>query len=142
MVITGTYSMNLTTQSGLLSTKLTAGESKKIELIVVNTGSTILNKVNIVPIPPLNWEVTCNPKTIENIPGGEKVHVTATIKPEKKAIPGDYITDFEAQTQELAVKASFRVSVKTSMVWGWVGMLIIAAALGSVYYLFRKYGRR
>ncbi|MFO7369841.1 MAG: NEW3 domain-containing protein [Bacteroidales bacterium] len=142
MVITGTYSMNLTTPSGLLSTTLTAGESKKIELVVINTGSTILNKVNIVPIPPVNWEVTCDPKTIEKIAGGEKARVTVTLKADKKAIPGDYITNFEAQTQELVAKASFRVSVKTSLVWGWVGMLIIAAALGSVYYLFRKYGRR
>ncbi|MBN1142940.1 MAG: hypothetical protein JXA72_00890 [Bacteroidales bacterium] len=142
LVITGTYSMNLTTPSGLLSTHLTAGESKRIELVVINTGSTILNKVNIVPIAPVNWEVTCDPKTIDKIPGGEKVNVTVTIKADKKAVPGDYVTNFEAQTQELVTKASFRVSVKTSMVWGWVGMLIISTALGSVYYLFRKYGRR
>jgi uncharacterized membrane protein len=32
--------------------------------------------------------------------------------------------------------------VKTPMLWGWVGVLIIFIALGSVYYLFRKFGRR
>jgi uncharacterized membrane protein len=28
------------------------------------------------------------------------------------------------------------------MLWGWIGVLIIIFALGIVYFLFRKYGRR
>ncbi len=68
--------------------------------------------------------------------------VTATIKADKKAIPGDYVTNLEARTPEASSKASFRMSVKTPMLWGWIGVLIIAAAIGTVWYLFRKYGRR
>ena len=66
----------------------------------------------------------------------------ATIHADKNAIAGDYVTRLEASTPETSAEASFRVTVKTPLLWGWVGILIIMAALGSVYSLFRKYGRR
>jgi uncharacterized membrane protein len=50
--------------------------------------------------------------------------------------------NMECKTPEVSSKISFRISVETPLLWGWVGVLIILAALGSVWYLFRKYGRR
>ena len=47
-----------------------------------------------------------------------------------------------ARTPEVDADAQFRIAVKTPMIWGWVGVLIILATIGVVYYLFRKYGRR
>jgi len=69
-------------------------------------------------------------------------HDNNKVKADKKAIPGDYVTNLNASTPEVSSKASFRISVRTSMLWGWVGILIIFMALGCVFYLFRKYGRR
>ena len=65
-----------------------------------------------------------------------------TLKASKKALPGDYVTTIMAKTPEANADAQFRVAVKTPMIWGWVGVLIIIATIGVVYYLFRKYGRR
>jgi uncharacterized membrane protein len=48
----------------------------------------------------------------------------------------------EARTPEVNSAAEFRIAVKTPIIWGWLGILIIIAACGGVYYLFRKYGRR
>jgi uncharacterized membrane protein len=73
---------------------------------------------------------------------GKDVQVFATIKAYKKAITGDYVTSLEAKTPEISSNVSFRIAVKTPMLWGWIGILIIFGALGSLYYLFRKYGRR
>lgn len=142
VVVTGTYNMELSTPDGLLSTNITAGDTKKIELSVKNTGSSILKNINLTSSAPANWEVSFEPQRIEKLLSGETAQVFAIVKADKKAIPGDYVTNFEAKTPEVSSKASFRISVKTSMLWGWVGILIIAIALGSVYYLFRKYGRR
>ena len=64
------------------------------------------------------------------------------IKADKKAIPGDYVTNIEARTPETSSKLSFRISVETPLLLGWIGVIIIIIALGTVYYLFRKYGRR
>jgi len=142
IVITGSYSMELTTPTGLLSTSMTAGETKRIELVVRNTGSTVLSNVTFGSSAPANWDVSFEPKKIESILAGSNAQVFAIVKADKKAIPGDYMANFDAKSQEVSSRVSIRVSVKTSLVWGWVGIFIIVIALGSVYYLFRKYGRR
>jgi uncharacterized membrane protein len=142
VVISGSYSMELTTPAGLLSASVTAGDEKKLELVVRNTGSSPLTGVQLNSSNPTNWSVQFDPKKIDVILPGKEASVYATIKADRKAIPGDYLVNMEAKTPEVTAKAAFRMAVKTSMVWGWVGVLIIAAALGGVFYLFRKYGRR
>ncbi len=142
VVITGTYNMELTTPTGLLSTEVTAGDEKRVELVVRNTGSSLLSDVKLTASAPSNWNVIFEPTKIDKLLPGKDEQVFATIKADKKAIPGDYVVNMQAGTPETTSKAAFRISVKTSMLWGWIGVLIIFVALGSVYRLFRKYGRR
>jgi uncharacterized membrane protein len=142
VVITGSYGIELTTPNGLLSTSITAGDRKRIELVVKNSGSAELKNIKLSSNSPRDWEVTFDPDKIEKVEAGKTAQIFATVKASKKAITGDYVTTIEAKTPEVASTASFRISVKTPMLWGWVGVLIIFTALGSVYYLFRKYGRR
>ena len=141
-VITGSYSLELTTPTGLLSGNITAGDAKRVELLVNNTGSSELTDIKLSAVAPANWDVMFDPKKVDNLQPGKNAQVFATIKASKKAIPGDYLTNIEAKTPEAFSKTSFRISVETPMLWGWIGVLIIIFALGSVYYLFRKYGRR
>ncbi|MGC9354243.1 MAG: NEW3 domain-containing protein [Mariniphaga sp.] len=140
--ITGTYEMELTTPSGLLSAGITSGRQKRIDMVVRNTGSSDLSNVRMSSSKPQGWEVTFDPDTIPMIAAGETAEVLATIKAYEKAIPGDYVINVTAQTPETNSKAAFRMSVKTSMLWGWLGILIILGAIWVIYYLFRKYGRR
>lgn len=142
VVITGTYQMELTTPTGLLSTKVTAGDQRKIELLLRNTGTSELLDIQLLSSNPSGWEVTFEPKSVIKLMPNDVTHVYATIKADKKAIPGDYVINMEAKTPEVSAKAAFRVAVETSMLWGWIGVLVIVLAIGSVYYLFRKYGRR
>jgi uncharacterized membrane protein len=142
VVITGSYAMELTTPTGLLSAGITAGDQKRIDLVVKNTGSASLMGVQLSASAPMNWEVTFDPKKIDLIEAGKTAKISAVIKAAKKAIAGDYVTNIDATTPEVTSKAQFRISVKTSMLWGWIGILIICGAIGGVYYLFRKYGRR
>lgn len=142
VVVTGSYSMVLTTPTGLLSANLTAGNKRKIDLVVSNTGSAELKDINLSASAPIRWEVTFDPSIIGNLAPGKNTTVSAYIKADKEAIPGDYVTNIEAKTPETSSKLSFRISVETSLLVGWIGVVIIIAALGIVYYLFRKYGRR
>lgn len=142
VVVTGTYEMELTTPNGLLSTTITAGDTKRIPLLIKNTGSAGLSDVSLRAASPVNWDVVFEPQTIDNLEAGKSAEVVATIKAGKKAIAGDYATTITASTPEVSSKAAFRISVRTPMLWGWVGIMIILIAVGSVYYLFRKYGRR
>lgn len=142
VVITGTFSMELSTPTGLLSTDITAGDEKQLELLVRNTGSSILNGIELSSSAPVNWNVTFDPKKVERLDPGQSTTVIATIKAYKKAIAGDYVTNLESRTPEATSTAAFRISVKTPALLGWIGVLIIIGALGIVFYLFKKYGRR
>jgi uncharacterized membrane protein len=142
VVITGTYGMTLTTPTGLLSTSVTAGDNKRLALIINNTGSSELRNVTIGSESPINWKVEFEPDRIDVIEPGGSVRLFATIDVDKKAIAGDYVVTFESVVAETSSKATFRVIVKTPMIWGWLGIFIIVGALGLVFYLFRKYGRR
>jgi uncharacterized membrane protein len=142
VVITASYEMELTTPTGLLSSKITAGKEKKTELLVKNTGSGELSNVTFRSSKPKNWSVGFEPDTISHIEAGGEVPVMATIQADDKAIPGDYVTNITAQTPEVSSSVSLRISVKTPLLWGWLGILIILVTLGLIYYLFRKYGRR
>ena len=134
--------MELTTPTGRLSESITAGDDKRVELMIKNTGSSELKDIKLGASSPDKWDVVFDPKQVDRLGSGENTHIYATIKPDKKAIAGDYAITLTAKTPEVSSKAAFRISVKTPMLWGWVGIFIILIALGSVYYLFRKYGRR
>jgi uncharacterized membrane protein len=141
-VVTDSYTMELTTPTGLLSTSITAGDVKRIELEVRNTGASELKGIEFTASKPANWDVTFEPDKVESLFAGSSTTVTAVVKASRKAIPGDYVIKMTAKIPETSSSADFRIAVKTSMLWGWVGILVIVAVLGGVYYLFRKYGRR
>ncbi|RUS48097.1 NEW3 domain-containing protein [Cohnella sp. AR92] len=141
-VITGTYGLTLTTKDQRLSANVTAGGKRNLEMVVQNTGSAELTNVSLTSTAPTDWEVTFEPKTIASIKPGESVPVTATIKSSGKALSGDYVVGMTAQSSEKSSDAAIRVTVKSSVLWGWIGVVIIAIVLAGIYGLFRKYGRR
>ncbi|GAF01782.1 COG1470 family protein [Saccharicrinis fermentans] len=142
VVIEGTYEMEVTTPTGLLSADITAGSTETIDLLVKNTGSSPLNKVKMSASKPSGWEVTFKPEEIEEIAAGKNASVKATIKAAKKSIAGDYLCNITAKVPEVTDKISFRMAVKTPAIWGWLGIVVIVGAIAGVAFLFRKYGRR
>jgi len=142
VVVTGSYKMNFSTYNELLSTKTTAGRSKKIELKVKNTGTLPLKDIQFSSSKPKNWEVDYDTKKVESLNPGATATVYATIKVDKKAIPGDYMCKLTAKTDNVNEALNMRVSVRTSILAGWLGFLIIIIAIGGVVFLIRKYGRR
>ncbi len=140
--ITGTYKMDLSTPTGRLSTDLTAGKEKMVELQITNTGSTELREITLSKTAPMDWQVRFKPTEIVTLPPGEKTTVQAYIKASSKAIAGDYVLNIHAATPEVSSNADFRITVKTSLLWGWIGVLIIFLVAYGVYYLFRRYGRQ
>jgi uncharacterized membrane protein len=142
VVVTGSYGMELTTPTGLLSTNVTAGDEKRVPIQVRNTGSADLENIKMSFSAPINWDVVFEPKEIDKLEPGGTAEVYATIKADDKAIAGDYVTHLEAKVPEVSSKASFRVSVKTPLLYGWIGLMIIGGASSGVWYLFRKFGRR
>jgi len=141
-VVTGSYDIELTTPSGLLSGDITEGRQKEIDLVVKNTGSLPLENINLSSQTPTKWEVTFTPSEIERLGPGETTDVVAKVKVPEKTLVGDYVSKFTAKVTEAKSTASYRMTVKTSALAGWTGLSVILAAIGMITYLIRKFGRR
>lgn len=142
VVITGSYDLSLSTPSERLSLDATAGKGEPVELLLSNTGSSELQNLSLSATSPTNWEVEFEPKEIPTLAPGESTSVRAVITPDKKAIAGDYVLNIQARASEASSSAQFRVTVKTPLLWGWIGILIIVSVGIGIFYLFRRYGRR
>jgi uncharacterized membrane protein len=141
-VVKGTYSLALSTPSGRLSDEVTSGSQKELQLTVKNTGTLPLNDLQLTAQLPTGWESTFEPASIKQLEAGKTIDVKATIKVPDKTIAGDYAANFTATNSNTNSQMAFRLLVKTSLLSGWIGVLVILLAVGIVYYLIRKYGRR
>lgn len=141
-VVKGTYGVGLTTPTGLLSDDVTEGRSKVIQLTLNNTGTLPLQGLNLSAGSPAKWTVTFDPSKVERLDPGKTMDIKATVNVPDKTIAGDYVTTFTVKNNYVNADTTFRITVKTSLLSGWIGVLIILIALGIVYYLIRKYGRR
>lgn len=144
VTITGTYGIDVTTPDGRLSFDAHAGKESDVTLYIANTGNVDLENVSLNSTAPSGWTVTYNQDNniIDSLPAGSTSEVIAHVKPGNDAITGDYVTSFSASTEQISDSAEFRVSVKTSTVWGIVAVVIIAGVALGLEYVFRKYGRR
>ncbi|NLY42919.1 MAG: hypothetical protein GX066_02895 [Clostridiaceae bacterium] len=142
VIITGRYAMELTTPSGRLNAETTAGKETTVDLVIKNTGSADLNGVKLSSWKPDGWNVRFDNDVIDSVAPGESATVKAYIKPDEKAIAGDYVVQISADTPEASSSAEFRVMVKTSTIWGVVGVIVIILLVAGLYWTFNTYGRR
>lgn len=140
--ITGSFGLTLTTPDERLNADVSAGDSTDLQLVLVNDGTAPLREVGLEATSPSGWEVTFRPETVAEIPPGESVSVTARITPADEAVAGDYVVTLRADTPEVSDEIELRATVRTSGMWGLVGVGLIAAALGGLAAVFRRYGRR
>lgn len=141
-VITGTYDIGLTTADERLNATVKAGGTRSLQLTVTNTGTAKLEDISMNAQTPSDWEVTFEPKTIRSLEPGKTASVQAVIRSAEESLPGDYALNLQAQSAQKTADAAIRVAVKSSSLWGYIGLVIILAVAAGVYWLFRKYGRR
>ena len=91
---------------------------------------------------PTGWTVTFEPETVDVPASAEGVQVTAHLTPSADAIAGDYVTTFRASSDLANDSAEMRITIETSLLWGAVGVGLIALVLAGLWWTFRKYGRR
>jgi len=141
-VVKGSYSLELSTPSGLLSDEVTEGKRKAVYLSLKNQGTLPLNNMDLSAQTPAKWNVTFEPAKVDHLDPGGVVTVVANVNVPDKTIAGDYLTTFTANNSNATSNVSYRLTVTTSWLTGWLGVLIILIAIGIVYMLIRKYGRR
>ncbi|MDR1861254.1 MAG: hypothetical protein LBR06_10090 [Bacteroidales bacterium] len=141
-VVTGSHELGLRTENDVLSTTANKGGKRTLKLVVRNTGASELRNIEIKATPPAHWEVNFEPTQIDQLAPGSEATVTATVKVSNRAVLGDYQVNVEARTPEAYAKITVRTSVEAPFYYILLGIVIIAAALYIVVFLFRKFGRR
>jgi uncharacterized membrane protein len=141
-VVKGSYGLDLTTPTGRLSDEVTSGSHKEIHLVAKNAGTLPLNDIELSSQLPSKWECSFEPAKIQQLDPGKTVDIIAKLNVPDKTIAGDYASTFTIRNANSNAQAAFRIVVKTSLLSGWIGILVILLAIGLVYYLIRKYGRR
>jgi len=140
--VTGQPELTLTTPDGKVSARIYGGRTTPLKLWVLNKGSAPVRDVRLSAYEPRGWEVKFDPERIDEIAPGERVDVIAKIKPAAKALAGDYMVTINARGEGSSDSTEFRITLLTSTLWGMVGILLIAAALGVVVFAVARFGRR
>jgi uncharacterized membrane protein len=140
--VTGRPDLSITTPEGRLSGRANAGSPTSIKLIVRNRGSAPAKNVEVSSFEPSGWKVEFEPKKIDEIAPNADKEVTATITPPQKAIAGDYMLTLRANAGDQSASAEYRMTVFTSTLWGIVGVVVVAVALGVLGLVVSRYGRR
>jgi uncharacterized repeat protein (TIGR01451 family) len=141
--VVGQPQVNLTTPDGRLSGQATIGQTATYTLLVRNTGSAPARNITMSGTPPSGWTVEFQPANIAELGGGAQQEVTVNLRPADQAVAGDYVVSFSARPEEgRSSSVDFRITVLTSTLWGIVGIVLIAIAVGVVGLAVSRFGRR
>jgi uncharacterized membrane protein len=142
VVLTGTYKLDAGTPDGLLSLNAYQGKNANMSFYVKNSGSAAQNGIDFLTFKPENWKVEFSPEKIDTLQPGELKQVEMTIIPADQALVGDYSVGVNVKGEKGTKGLEFRVTVRASTVWGWVGIIIIVAVVAGLVLLFFRLGRR
>ena len=142
VALTGIYKLDAGTPTGILSLEAMPGKSSNLSLFVKNTGSAVNRNISFSSFKPENWEVTFKPEKIEALePNGLK-QIEVVIKPAPQALVGDYSVGVMVDGEKASKTIEFRVTVKASTAWGWIGIGVILFVIAGLSALFIWLGRR
>ncbi len=139
--ITGSYKLALSTVDGRLNMNATAGSPTDLTLTLTNSGTADIEGVALSASAPSGWKVTFEPVTVA-VPAGKPVEVVAKVVPSGDAIAGDYVTTFKASSPVATATSDVRVTIETSLLWGAMGLGLIAVVFIGLWSVFHRFGRR
>lgn len=141
--VVGEGDLSVTASDGRLSGQAVAGEETTLKVVLANNGTAPLRGVELSSSEPSGWSITFDQQQVAEIPAGQQVEVTARIKPPEKAVAGDYMVTINARPLDASQEsAEFRITVRTSTLWGIAGIGLIAVAVGVVGLAVVRFGRR
>jgi uncharacterized membrane protein len=139
--ITESYNLALSTSDQRLNMSGTAGSVTDITLVLTNSGTADIEGAAMSATAPNGWKTDFDTPSV-TVPAGKSVNVVAHVTPSSDAIAGDYVTTFKATAPVANASADIRVTIQTSLLWGIVGIGLIALVLIGLWWTFQRYGRR
>jgi len=140
--ITGRPSVSLAGPDGRLSGDATAGHERAFTFTLSNSGSAPAHGVQLSANPPSGWKVVFSPEKVDEIAPGATSDVSVSMTPSAQAIAGDYMVSVRANGDGVSDSTNFRVTVRTSTLWGAAGLGVIGASALMLAFAVTRYGRR
>lgn len=140
--IPASYTLYLTTPDSILSTTAQAGKDNYFTIALVNSGTGDIENISLSTNKPRGWTVELSLTNLNSVAAGDFQTVEMNIKTPADAIAGDYEIIVRASGTQASDSLEIRVTVKTSALWGWVGIGIIALVVLGLIAIFIRFGRR
>ena len=142
--IIGKYNLSLKPSNNLLSFDLPQGKPQSFSFYVNNTGTAVLNDIIVFSDKPDGWDIVFDTSNIPQLAASSFREVRATITAPGDAIPGDYAITIYSSVSELGIYSNlnYRVTVKGSVEWGFVGIGIVIALVLVLFLIYWRLGRR
>jgi uncharacterized membrane protein len=142
--IIGKYDLTLKPSNDLLSFDLPQGTPQPFSFYVNNTGTAQLNDVIVFSDKPEGWDIKFDVSNIPQLTASSFREVRAVITAPKDAIPGDYGIAIYSSVNEVGIykNLNYRVTVKGSVEWGFVGIGIILVLVLALMLIYWRLGRR
>lgn len=140
--VSGEPRLEVTGQGERLSASAQAGTETAVDVEIANRGSAAAQDIKLEATAPSGWKVAFQPERIDAIAPNQSASAKMLVTPAAKAIAGDYMVTLRAIHGAGNKSSDFRVTVRTSTLWGMAGIAIIAAALIVLVAAMLRYGRR
>jgi len=140
--VTGEPQVRIVGPQERLSGEAVAGRESSFTFTLANTGSAPATDLEMSATPPSGWTVEFEPKDIAALAPNATGEVNVKITPSEQAIAGDYMVTVRAAGGPVSEDVQFRVTVRTSTLWGAAGLGVIAVAALVLGGAVMRYGRR
>ena len=140
--VTGEPQIRIVGPQERLSGEAVAGKESSFTFTLANTGTAPASDLELSATPPSGWTVDFDPQEVALIAPNATSEVNVRITPSEQAIAGDYMVTVRASSDDVSENVQFRVTVRTSTLWGAAGLGVIAVAALVLGGAVMRYGRR
>ncbi|HEX6659670.1 MAG TPA: NEW3 domain-containing protein, partial [Ilumatobacter sp.] len=127
--VTGTPMLEFATADQRLNVSGQANQTKRIPMLLANSGTAPLTDVKLAATAPKDWEISFEPTEIEEVKPNETAQVVAVVKPAAGAVAGDYMLTARASAGSNSSNVELRYTVEGSRALGVVGVGVIVIAV-------------
>lgn len=142
VILMGTYGLEIGTPRGIMELDARRGKPSNMSVYVKNTGTAPNRNVQFAYSAPENWQVSFTPARLDVVEPGDLKQVEVAVIPPETAWIGDYSVEVSVEGEKVSRTLDFRVGVRGSQRWGWIGIAAIVVGVFGLAGFFRWYGRR
>ncbi|MBI4266971.1 MAG: hypothetical protein HY668_01220 [Chloroflexi bacterium] len=143
-VVTSKFVLKTVAPGGRYNALATGGRDNKFSITVQNQGTAAVDNINLsAASKPEGWAIEFKPDKLDTLKAGEEKTIEVNVKPAANTIAGDYVLSLKASgKQATADDVTFRVTVESATIWGWVGVGIILVVVAGLIIIFMRFSRR